>query len=239
MNFYKHTIQIVSPQRHTSPSLEAHPHIPSEIYFSNLLDSAAKPDQSETPRGTSQKVSTPIRRGGNLRARARALEPHSKAFSFASEQNETTSCQTFHLWSQSGTGGEDVNTRIWSGNNTPGGLGSRRLSPLLRSTLSGWGDGNTPWPAFLFGFCFILLSEWPGCSATRTGCRSSCQIFCACAFPGMSEATAASASTQKYTVKGRGHTHTQSTHTYLQKPVKSLLQSFLLPSKNCVKFTTL
>lgn len=70
--------QNVSPQRHTGHSLEVLLHIPSQIYFSNLLGSAAKPDHSKTPWRPTRRWACQLDEAEGSR-QAHALEPHVKA----------------------------------------------------------------------------------------------------------------------------------------------------------------
>lgn len=211
-------------------------HIPSEIYFSNLLGSAAKPEPGETLRGPTRRLARQLDEAEGS-ARADALAPHLEA-SFCplskprplparlfisgptqSERGKMSTDALVHRRASSADGPWLKACKEHTG----------RPRSLWKSPLS---DKTTPSPAFLFGFirrCRLLCYQdglpW---QLPDTACTSP-------------EEPAASASSisPRNTAEKEENTHTQHTITYKSQLNHCWLQSFLLPSKNCIKITTL
>lgn len=142
--------------------------------------------------------------------------------------------------------GEKTSTRacpssIWSGIQHTGRPRSRRLSPLLRSNAEWVGGRKYSLARFplWFLFYFIIRMARLLCHQHRLVAAAARYSVPARFLARLRRQLRLRAACHPEIYYERKRTHTHSTHTYLQKPVKPLLQSFLLPSKNCVKFTTL
>lgn len=201
-------------------------HIPSEIYFSNLLGSAAKPEPGETLRGPTRRLARQLDEAEGS-ARADALAPHLEASFCPLSKPRPLPARLFI----SGP------TQSERGKMSTDALVHRRASsadgPWLKACKEHTGRPRSLWKSPLsdknyslacFPFRFYqkmqtaLLPGRAAVAAARYCLHVSWGASCICE----------QHFTQKYRGKGREHTHT--THNYLQKPVKSLLAAELSPA---------